>query len=116
MNGNRSVAVSLLFSIPAAFSVALGAVEDEPGILLPAKSPNEAYVLRALEEQEQKENDSESFGGFATATGAQVLKASGEDVVHMNLLRVVWSEDSKAVALNYRAGGRYYPTSLYSWT
>ncbi len=80
--------------------------EEEPGVARPAKSPDGKFVVRADEKEE--------VAGFARKTGRKVL-AMPEMMVRQESLRTVWAKDSQHVALNYQAGTRYFPTSLYAW-
>jgi len=88
-----------------------------PGQAMPSTSPNGFFVFRQLDDDDPAEPDRDresTQAVFDTKTKRRIFvfppyagDSFGETI------RVVWSKDSKRLAVNYRAGGRYYATSLF---
>ena len=91
--------------------------EDEPGQPMPATSPDGRFVFRQLDESEQAKlgADPQSVPGVFDAKTRKRLFTIPDDMYNsfMETIRVVWSKDSTRLAINYRAGGRYFATMLF---
>ena len=106
----------------AVFSVALvcnwqGFAMDGEDDEESSTSPNARFVFRPLQEKEQdasSDQDGATRAVFDTKTRKPLLFDT-RFTTFPESIRVVWSKDSKRVAFNYRAGGRYYTTSLFEW-
>ena len=91
--------------------------EDDPGQAMPSTSPNGRFVFRQLDDEDPPVTDRETRSTqavFDTKTHRRVFvfpPYAGDSFG--DTIRTVWSKDSRRLAVNYRAGGRYYCTSLF---
>ncbi len=76
-----------------------------------AVSPDGMFVFKF-----RKDNPEAPFGVFSKKSGKSVL-APPEIAVNSftDQLTWLWSPDSKRIALNIRAGGRYNTASVFAW-
>ena len=106
--------------LAASAALLLAADDDEPGKAMPAASPDGRWIVRRLSEEEitksgvKVDDNFENLPGiFDATTGARLCNAPQEGLGGFyESVRVVWSKDSNRLALNFRAGGRYFATSL----
>jgi len=71
----------------------------------PSLSPDKKWAFRFVEEQPAI---------VRAESGEVVLKLQGEDsALTAETGKVLWAPDSRRLAFNYRAGGRYYTCAVY---
>ncbi len=99
---SRTLALSFLLAV-AAWSA------QDPAAK--AVSPDGDFVFKF-----RKDDPDASFGVFLKKTGKSVLTPPDIAVNSFtDQLTWLWSPDSKQIALNFRAGGRYNTTSVFAW-
>ena len=108
---------STTLALCLALLLCLRANADDPGQAMPSTSPNGRFVFRQLDDEDPPVADREARSTqavFDTKTHRRVFvfpPYAGDSFG--DTIRAVWSKDSRRLAVNYRAGGRYYCTSLF---